>query len=137
MAVGRSPRDELHSDDSVRATAVVDHHLLAEVLRELDREYASDEVVAPARNGADDETDRLPREGLRSAGDGRERAHQQHYRLQSHDLPWALRRPLSPQSPAYSAVSFAFTGCAPIQGWSAMSNRQFSGPLNLSERFGR
>src|SRR4030095_13239877 len=36
-----------------------------------------------------------------------------------------------------SRLFHLFTAAVPIQGWSAISNRAFSGPLNLSDRFGR
>ena len=77
MAIGRGFRDELGGDDAVRTCAIIDHHLLAEALRELRRQQPRDQIDSAARRKTNDNAYRLARVGL-CACETRRRAHDQH-----------------------------------------------------------
>jgi hypothetical protein len=68
------PSGELGRDRRAGAAAVFDHHWLAEVLTQLRRQRARQDIVGPARREADKEANRLARVALRGAG--RRRQHQ-------------------------------------------------------------
>ena len=59
VAVGGCPRDDLHSDDALRAAAVVDYDRLAKPLRELLGQQASLDVGGSTRRERHDEPYRL------------------------------------------------------------------------------
>jgi hypothetical protein len=55
VAVGRRLRRHLHADEAARSALVLDHERLAEVLLQLGRDRARDDVAAAAgREGHDD-----------------------------------------------------------------------------------
>ena len=65
VAVGRRLGDDVVADDGAGAGAVIDHHLLAELLGEFLRDDAADDVGAAARRRRHDQPDRAVRVILR------------------------------------------------------------------------
>ena len=66
VAIGCGPRGQFHADDAVRTAAIIDDDLLTQMLAQLDRQYACNNVVAAAGGRTHDESHRLGGEcGLR------------------------------------------------------------------------